>query len=211
MRAKSRSYLRLICYVAASQRSGTENLSGEFILLEDHLRIAEDILRRAGFATSWLALSGSSRVLVGEDDYFVLGVVAAATLKGLLAAEEVISIAFVNRLAEAAAGPKQWDAYLVLMTPEAPSKSREGASELVALNYDTRYLRRLAHVGVQPARESIEQALRPFLPLPLGGDLESAVDPLKLLQDELPHFGISPKQAAQAISSYRLTGAIEDA
>lgn len=186
-------------------------MSQDFSLLEEHLRLAEEILRRASFATSWIELSGKWRILVAENDYFVLGVAAAPTLRDLLSAEEALSVTFVNQLADRAAGPKQWDAYLVLMTPELLSGSKEATSELVALNYDTRYLRRLAHVGVQAAANSIESALRPFLPLPIGRDLESAVDPLSLLQAELPHFGVTPEKAAQAVENYRSAGTIDDA
>lgn len=186
-------------------------MRGDLSFGQEHLRLAETILRRGGFAVSTIQLSANLTLLVAENDYFVLGVVVASSLEELLQMESSLSVAFVNRLAEQAAGPKQWDAYLVLLTPDRAVESNEEVAELAAINRDTRYLRRLAHVGVTATSESVERALRPFLPLPPLKELDTGVDALTLLEQELPRYGIEPDQVTRLLARYRTSGVIDDA
>src|SRR5438270_7781004 len=105
-------------------------MSEELECGQEHLRLADAILKGGGFATSLVRLSPNLRLLVAENEYFVLGIVIAPTLDDLLKMESALAISFVNRLATEAAGPKQWDAYLVLLTTEAGSDSNHDVTEL---------------------------------------------------------------------------------
>lgn len=178
---------------------------------QEYLQLAEAMLRGGGFAVSRVKLSSTLELLVAENDYFVLGIAVAPTLLQLLQMESSLSIDFSNRVAQQAAGPKQWDAYLVLLTPASGEISKDEVAELSAINYNTRYIRRLAHVGVRPTHESLEQALRPFLPLPSLQDLDSGTDALLLLEQELPRYGVDSEHSARVIARYRTSGIIDDA
>ena len=69
----------------------------------------------------------------------------------------------MQRLTASDAGPKRWDAYLILLTQERSPETSDTTRELFNINYDTTGLRRLAHTGVDATLTAVRQALIPFV------------------------------------------------
>jgi hypothetical protein len=184
------------------------------------LELARLVLERAGYATESIDLampqgdvdsvdgSEGARMLLAQNRFFVLLVGAAATLEQLQRLEPLASTELTRRTSSSELGAKQWDVYLVLLgSQELPDDGRT-ASELAAINYNTRFFRRIAQPGVRPDLESVSRALSPFLPLPTTRDPEVLEDALALLERELPAYGVTPTLAGRAIAAFRETGSL---
>lgn len=169
------------------------------------LDTAERVLRSAGFLAEPSETSQGLPILLAENEYFLLAVVNASSVKELIAAEESAVTDLVNRISASKPGPKQWDAYLVLLTQEEIPSQPRALEDLFAIRHNTRYVRRVAQVGVGRTTESVTAALRQFLPLPkvIAGD--SAVDPLLLLEEELRRHGIRADEASKAVTTFKST------
>ncbi len=184
------------------------------------LELARLVLERAGYTTEPLDLNvpqdeiGSTdsaytaRMFLAQNRFFVLLVGAVATLDQLQQLEPAAATELTRRTSSSQLGAKQWDVYLVLLgSQELPDDGRT-ASELAAINYNTRFLRRIAQAGVRLDIESVSRALSPFLPLPETRDPEVLEDALALLERELPAHGVTPTLAGRAIASFRETGSL---
>ena len=130
------------------------------------LKAAEGVLVASGFSVVMETFGPHSTPwLLAESDLFALAALVVSSPEEL---ERMISLAtdaLLERLGGPRSGAKRWDAYLVLFG--LPSANLGAASrELIGVKYDTHGLRRLVPVDVVPSQESIEDALRVFLPLP---------------------------------------------
>jgi hypothetical protein len=174
------------------------------ILLQD----AEALLKEAGFSTSRSELAGGELPsLVAEDKFFVVAVVAAATLDDARRGEPSAVSGLLQRLAVAEAGAKRWDAYVVLLTAE-PIETPEQTRDVVDLQYNTRGVRRIVATGVSD-RDSVAVALRPFLPLPetSAGGLGNALDELV---DQLILNGVPADAAPRYVAAFAKQGTLDD-
>ena len=102
-------------------------------------------------------------LVLAENRYFLIGVAATSTIAQLLVAESVAEGMIMQRLTASDAGPKRWDAYLILLTQERSPETSDTTRELFNINYDTTGLRRLAHTGVDATLTAVRQALIPFV------------------------------------------------
>jgi hypothetical protein len=171
------------------------NVDVDLPLLGEARRLLEDF----GFTVVTADLSPARLPwLLAENDLFALGVVATRTLDDLIALEAHATPVLAERIR--GAGPKRWDAYLVLLAREG--REARGTRAVRNLQYDTSLLRRVVNLGVSADEESIRRALGPFLPLPipLGQLLGSGVGDLV---DELVLQGIDRDRALEAVRGYQ--------
>ena len=142
-------------------------------------------------------------LLLAENPYFVVGVAATSTIAQLLLAESVAAGMITNRLAVSDAGPKRWDAYLILLTQERSPETSETTRELFNINYDTTGLRRIAHTGVDATLAAVRNALTPFVaPIELD-DPSIAADPFTSFIEALGSRGVERDLAIRAVSAFR--------
>lgn len=157
------------------------------LLEQSHFTVASDYLSPARLP--WL---------LAENGLFALGVVAAHTLDDLVALESFATSAIADRIREA--GPKRWDAYLVLLAREG--REARGTRAVRDLQDNTRLLRRVVQLGVHADEESVRSALRPFLPLPPPIQHWPS-SPIQDLEDELVLQGIEPDRAREAVLGFQ--------
>jgi len=175
------------------------------------VRTVSALLRAQGFSLSSLDLADDGgRLLLAENELFVLGLGVTATLDDLLALHPIAASALIEVVHDRAVGAKQWDVYLVLLTPEEIPEDGEAFQRLAAINYDTSGVRRIARAGVGADVDSIETAMRTFLPLPQSLDETQLPDPLDQLEDEIALQGVSGEDSARAIRVFRLTRSLQD-
>jgi hypothetical protein len=174
-------------------------------LLDPLLQIAAALLDKAEFATAKLELSvGGHELLLAENPYFIVAVAVSPSISGLRAIDDVASVELARRVAAADIGPKQWDAYLVLLTTQRAATSADDVASLAALAHDTRAVRRLVLTDVQPGTDSLARALRPFLPLRSApSSSEATADSLSLLREELVTQGLDPTSIGTALRLFR--------
>jgi hypothetical protein len=151
------------------------------------------------------------RLLLAENRYFVLAVVAAATIEQIVIAEGWGEEFLVGRLRSANMGPKLWDAYLVLLTQELLPDRGDATRELFQINYDTRGVRRMAHSGVFPRLADVRNALTPFVaPIELD-DPTIATNAFDSFIEALVARGIDREVAVRAVTASRQGADIADA
>jgi hypothetical protein len=182
---------------------------------EPLLELARIVLERANFVTERIdAQIGEAptdethALLLAQDPFFILAVGAAATVDGLDLLEQAAVFELTRRAAASQLGAKQWDLYLVLLTGQPAVDDGRASSKLVALNYNTRSIRRLAHAGVAPTLDAMERTLRPFLPLPEVTNAAVLEDALTLLENELNREGVESDLAGRAIAAFRDSGSL---
>jgi hypothetical protein len=142
-------------------------------------------------------------VLLAENRYFVIAVVAVPTISQVLVAEGMAEAILLDRVASSDAGPKRWDAYLILLTQEQSPESGAAARELFTINYDTAGLRRIVHTDVAPRLSSVRRALAPFVrPITLD-DPSIATDPFESLLEALAERGVERDLATRAVTAFR--------
>lgn len=167
---------------------------------DELLVLARSVLAQQGYAVEEIV--GDVGILLAENAYFLVGVVATSTIAQLLVAEGIAEAVISERLAASDAGPKRWDAYLILLTQERLPESETTTRELFEINYDTARLRRIAHAGVSPTIRSVSEALSPFLkPVELA-DASVIEDPFKLLVRALTSRGVDPALAGRAVTAF---------
>jgi hypothetical protein len=159
---------------------------------------ARRLLENSGFTVVEAKLSPIQLPwLLAENDLFALGVAAAQTLDDLMTLEAYASPILADRIR--GAGPKRWDAYLVLLARE--DREARGTRAVRNLQYDTSVFRRIVNLGVHGDEESVRRALRPFFPLPPPRG-QSLISAFGSLIDELVLQGIDRNQAQEAVQVY---------
>jgi hypothetical protein len=147
--------------------------------------------------------------VLAESDLFIVAVAAGPNLEELRRLESFAAPELLRRLSEAEnVGGKRWDAYLVLIARHAANAPDE-AKELVAIGYNTRGVRRIVAVGVEPTDEELRRVLRPFLPLPTPtpGGLADAFDDLA---EQLALNGVEPEEARRIVTAFQDRGHLGD-
>lgn len=167
------------------------------------LAVAQLVLRARGFLVRTSHLSNSSvPLLLAEDAHFVLCVIEFETAGQLTALESAGTFELAEQLDGALA--KRWDAYLVLLTRElAPTDAF--TATVADILYNTRYVRRMVRWGVANTEKSLTQALRPFMDLP-HQEAGTALDPVQLLLERLPLYGIDKPSAVEAVTRWEASG-----
>ncbi len=174
----------------------------------DLISLAESILTDQGYFVE--KLDSPLGLLLAENAYFIVAVVAFHTLQDLRAAQGPAEAALAERLETASIGPKKWDAYLVLLTQERAPEDDLTTRELYAINYDTTRLRRIAHTGVSLTSESVSNALAPFV-APL--ERNAAViheGPFARLLTALEARGVDRALANRAIAAFEQGASLDD-
>jgi len=141
-------------------------------------------------------------ILLAEDAYFVVAATAAESLSQMRLVEPFLSAYLSERMTERRVGDKIWDGYVVLLTEER-FVDLNGTTSVYDMVYDTSYVRRMVSLGVRPNKQSLKNALRPFLALPRVEVQEVLGDVLNDLADALATEGIERTQAAQAVETFR--------
>lgn len=172
------------------------------------LALARGVLEEEQYAVE--DLSNGLPLLLAENRYFVVGVVATPTLRELILAESMGEAALTDRMRATDPGPKRWDAYLVLMTQERSPDDSATARQLFSINYDTSSVRRIAHSGVSPTVTSVREALTPFVaPIELE-DQGIASDPFAAMVEALAARGIERGFADRAVDAFRQGADLDD-
>lgn len=174
----------------------------------DLLSVAEVVLTDQGYFVE--KLGDPASLLLAENAYFVVAVVATHTIQDLRLAQGPAEVAVSERLAETSIGPKKWDAYLVLLTQEKAPEDDSTTRELYAINYDTARLRRIAHAGVSVTPESVSHVLAPFV-APLEGNVSNIhEDPFARLLLALESRGVDEDIASRAIQAFEQGASLDD-
>ncbi len=146
--------------------------------------------------------TGDLNFLLAENAYFLVGVVTTPTLAQLLLAEGLVEGALSDRLSAGDAGPKVWDAYLVLLTQERSPETALVTKGLFEINYDTARLRRIAHAGVDLNKDAVMAVLAPFVaPAELENPLITE-NPFQLMIRVLASHGIEKQLAQRAVDAF---------
>ena len=167
------------------------------------LSAAGSVLRENGFDVGTESLEGTPSVwLLAESELFVVGVAAATDLEELRQVEAFAAPQLIRRLApDHGVRGKRWDAYLVLMASRRADEP-DDARKLIDIEYDTRGLRRLVAVAVEPTSEDIRRVLRPFIPLPEPAP-EGLSDAYADLQEQLVVNGVDDDEATRLVAYFR--------
>jgi hypothetical protein len=166
------------------------------------LALARAVLVDEGYVVEDVAADGVP-LLLAENRYFVLGVVAAATIAQIVVAEGWAEEFLAGRLRSADVGPKVWDAYLILLTQERLPEGGDATRKLFEINYDTRGIRRIAHAGVFPRLTDVRNALTPFVaPIELD-DPTIATSVFESFIESLVARGIDREVAVRAVTASR--------
>lgn len=172
------------------------------------LHIARDVLQGQGYAVE-LATNGIDLILA-ENPYFIVAVAATNTIQDLLLSEGSAESMIAERLSSGAAGPKVWDAYLVLLTQERSSEDDATTRDLYAINYDTARLRRIAHTGVDATSVAVAHALAPFVAPTEETDLDLHDDPFLAFVDALASRGVARDIANRAVTAFEQGASLND-
>jgi len=165
------------------------------------LAYATSILTEEGYAVEGVQ-SGPLTLVLAENAYFLVAIVATPTIGQLMTAESFAEAALADRLSNAEIGAKKWDAYLVLLTQELSPETEAITRGLFEINYDTSRLRRLAHAGVDPSLDSVRAALAPFVP-PIELDDPAITDnPFQTLINALASNGVDRAMAQRAVDAF---------
>jgi hypothetical protein len=174
------------------------------------LRLARRILERHRFRVQEGQLEGleDATWLLAESDYFILGVVAGATLDDLLLLEGYVADALGGLLQEGRLGAKRWDSYVVLLA--ASGTEDRGRPDVVRLQHNTRSIRRLVALGTAAHEDAVAAALATFLPLP-EPPMQGLRAPFDELIEQLVLNGVGEEHARAAVESYRAQGEVDGA
>lgn len=186
----------------------TGGVANEPVPDRELLGLARSVLEGEAFEVEMV--EGTVPLLLAENRYFVVAVVATATITDLINVESPASDELAQRVSRGDAGPKLWDAYLVLLTQERSPDAARFTRELYQINYDTSRLRRLAHTGVPKTLTGVRTALTPFVrPISLEGPVV-AIDPFDSVAMSLVRRGVDQDFAAKAIEAFRYGGDVGD-
>lgn len=166
------------------------------------LELTSMVLADAGYSLEELVVDDVSIVL-GESPDNIVVMTATVTVRELVAAESILSRFLVQRLSEASAGGKRWDAYVAVLTRQ--SADVQTSDTLFGLTYNLRHVRRLLKVGVDPTLAGVARALRALLPLPRVDSMTALNDPLDALAQQLVADGIDEEIVSRSIGHFRGT------
>jgi hypothetical protein len=172
------------------------------------LSVVEVVLKGQAFSVE--KIEQTMDLLLAENEYFIVAVVASHTIQDLRDSQGFAEGILAARLDAEALGPKKWDVYLVLLTQEVAAEDDTITRELYAINYDTTRLRRVAHTGVSATQESVSRALAPFIaPVQTrGGAIHK--EPMDSLFAALNERGVDPDLASRAIAAFEQGAALDD-
>ena len=171
------------------------------------LRLAETVLTERGYQTEFV--HDEPNLVLAENSYFVVAVVASNTIRELIHSEGVAEGTFTRRIESSSLGPKKWDTYLVLLTQERSPENDDVTRDLYAINYDTSRLRRIAHTGVDPTVEAVGQALASFVP-PETAPAQVQGDEFAALLKALTSRGVDEQFAQRAIRAFGQGAQLDD-
>lgn len=175
----------------------------------DLLGVARDVLASNGFNVKSEPLEGTtSDWVLAESDLFIVAVAAAGDLQGLREVESFAAPELIERISTQGSGGKRWDAYLVLVTNRAATQP-DDARALVDMEYDTRGVRRLVEVAVEPTMDDLRRVLRPFMPLPPAAE-EGATDAFADLTEQLVLNGVVEGDASRIVAAWQTKGNLDD-
>ncbi len=182
---------------------------GELIPDRELMGLARSVLEGEAFTVEMI--EEPIPLLLAENSYFIVGVVATATIKDLIGVEGPAAHELAQRVAVGDAGPKLWDAYLVLLTQERSPDAGWVTRDLYQINYDTSRLRRLAHTGVPCTLTGVRTALNPFVrPITLDSPVVN-IDPFVPMVASLVRRGVDKGVASKAVQAFRQGGDVSDA
>ena len=183
---------------------------GSFRMDQDLFALAGSVLSEAGFAQKEVKLHEAA-ILLAENAYCIIALAAMPTMNELVAAEPHVEAVFRHAVDNADLGPKLWDAYIVLLTPESSLDQVRGLGPLFNINYDTHGFRRMARVGIEPTLQGVRRALTPFVaPLRLE-NTGLSTDPLVALSAALIGHGVDESVVNRAVEIYQRGGNLDDA
>ncbi|MGV8912790.1 MAG: hypothetical protein ACOH14_09280 [Rhodoglobus sp.] len=165
------------------------------------LDVAQAIFEQQGYAIESVQV-GAAKLLLVENAYFLVCVVATPTINQLIAFEGIAEAVLTRRISEGEIGPKRWDAYLVLLTQERSPETREVTRALFDINYDTSRLRRIAHAGVIASDSAVRAALSSFISPTGVEDSEISEDPYSTLTRELVAQGVDQQLVQRAVDAF---------
>jgi hypothetical protein len=176
---------------------------------QDLLAAASSVLRQNDFDVLSETLQGADTAwLLAESELFIVAVAAALDLDELRAVEAFAASELIERLSSAEGiGGKRWDAYLVLMASQDFDPG--DASRRADIEYNTRGVRRLVAVAVEPTGEDIRRVLRPFIALPAPAH-DGVADAFVDLEEQLVLNGVGEDDAGRIVLAFRERGHLGD-
>lgn len=174
------------------------------------LATAGSVLRQNTFTVQSEALEGAEAGwLLAESELFILAIAAAENLAGLREVEAFAAPELLQRLKSTPSlGAKRWDAYLVLMATLGADEDTD-AEQLIDIEYNTRGVRRLVAVAVEPTEDDLRRVLRPFLALP-APDPGGLSDAFAELREQLVINGVDEAEANRAVVAFEQKGHLND-
>lgn len=171
------------------------------------LELAQAILVDEGFDVRTVILSDAREsVVVAEDEYSFVGLLAADRWHELSGRLLPIDIGLANWVAEHGAASKRWDVYLACLVQEHFADADEFA-QAERFEADTARVRKYVRAGVLPEPDVLQKALAPFLRL-RPPTAQATVDPLLALEEKLRGRGIDFDAAHLAVESFIKTGKV---
>lgn len=176
--------------------------TGALAELED---LAE-VMTSGGYRCSIDSFAGFSRVLLAQSPYALVAGLEVESWDGL--AERVSDLqAELTRLTSATDQTwMRWDLYVLVHVRSLALKSVEGAV-LERIESDTKFARKFVRVNLLRNEVTLDQALRPLLPLRQPVTLNVG-NPLDLLTAELEKQGIDRAFINQVIHDFKSTGEV---
>jgi hypothetical protein len=161
------------------------------------------VLRDAGYELASRELAGVDAVLA-ETRYALVACFECDGWERL--DERVFDVqSALTRVAEESPSARTWDLYLVILVL-APVRDATGRAAAEAIEADTRYARKFVRFDV--AKDTLDRALRPLLPLRAPAELELS-EPLGELRNELRSLLVADDVADAAVESFRRTNMVE--
>lgn len=145
--------------------------------------------------------------VLAENESFLVGLVVVDRLARLAALEPTATAALLERIKDASPEAKQWDVYLLLVSPES-ARSAADLETVAAITRSLRGIRRLVGLEVASSND-VRRVLAPFVPLaPPAVDFE--VSALDALQQELSVNGVDAALAQQYLDVFRNARSLRD-
>jgi hypothetical protein len=169
------------------------------------LEIAQAVLVDDGFEVRTVVLADAREsVVVAENEYSFVGLVAADRWRDLSGRLAAIDIGLANWVSARGAASKRWDVYLACFVQDHFANAEEFA-QAERFEADTTRVRKYVRAGVLPEPDTLRKALAPFLPL-RPPTAQATVDPLLALEEKLRGRGIDFDTARLAVESFIKTG-----
>lgn len=180
-------------------RTGSdETVEKDIALDDDLLRLAGEVLTRAGYTT--VPPGSGTPAILAENSDNVVAVTATITVEDTVRAEPLLSKLLTAQMGSKSLDGKRWDGYVVLLTSQAAPWAV--AEPLFGIAYNLRHVRRLVKVEVDPTLAGVQRAIRPVLPLPQPPSADELTDPLTLLRDRLLQRGLDAAAVDASIARF---------